>query len=91
MYIRRVYGPSMEPYLKEGNVIVLRKHSAKRKVNVGNIVMARIEGKEVIKRISAIDNGQIYLLGDNKTQSTDSRQFGSVDCEQIIAVYLFKL
>lgn len=91
MYIRRVHGPSMEPFLKDGNLIVLRSHSAKRKVNVGDIVMAHVNGREVIKRISTVEQGKIYLLGDNKTQSTDSRQFGSVGREQIIAVFWFKL
>ena len=58
-------------------------------LRVGDVVVARRPDRpelEIIKRIQAIDgNGAIFLKGDNPSASTDSRQFGAVPREQIVA------
>lgn len=58
-------------------------------LRVGDVVVARRPDRpelEIIKRIQAIDgNGAIFLVGDNPASSTDSRQFGAVPREQIVA------
>lgn len=58
-------------------------------LRVGDVVVARRPDRpelEIIKRIQAIDgNGAIFLVGDNPSSSTDSRQFGAVPREQIVA------
>jgi len=58
-------------------------------LRVGDVVVARRPDRpelEIIKRIQAIDgNGAIFLVGDNRSSSTDSRQFGAVPREQIVA------
>ena len=58
-------------------------------LRVGDVVVARRPDRpelEIIKRIQAIDrSGAIFLVGDNPSSSTDSRQFGAVPREQIVA------
>lgn len=55
----------------------------------GDVVVARQPDRphlEIIKRIRSIDAaGTIFLVGDNPMASTDSRDFGAVSREQILA------
>lgn len=76
MFIRRVVGLSMEPALAEGDLVVCSK---KRHYNVNDIVVATVNGQQVIKRIYGKTENKVYLLGDNSSASTDSRQYGAVD------------
>lgn len=71
--IRRVSGRSMEPALSEGSIVIVWRWA---KTRPGNVVVAQHNGVEKIKRIQDIKDGQVYLVGDNPVQSTDSRQFG---------------
>jgi len=72
--LRRVVGDSMLPTLKAGD-IVIAKH---KQPQVGDIVIADIGTKEVIKRIVSIDAVGYELRGDNISASTDSRIFGKI-------------
>src|SRR5438876_809413 len=58
-------------------------------LRVGDVVVARRPDRpelEIIKRIRAIDPaGAIFLVGDNSAASTDSRQFGPVPRDHIVA------
>mgnify|MGYP001097262291 CR=1 FL=1 len=65
----------MEPTLRNGQVIFAH-HG--RDFKPGQVVVAHIGSREVIKRISRIENGRIFLQGDNAKLSTDSRDYGSV-------------
>ncbi|HSE61898.1 MAG TPA: S26 family signal peptidase [Candidatus Saccharimonadales bacterium] len=47
-----------------------------RKPRVGDVVIVRHHHLELIKRISQIEDGRVYLLGDNPMESTDSRHYG---------------
>lgn len=80
MFIRRVVGGSMLPSLAEGEFVVCVK---KRTYNVGDIVIFRIDDKELIKRIHGKTEDKIYVLGDNLAASTDSRQFGPIVVKNI--------
>jgi nickel-type superoxide dismutase maturation protease len=80
--IRRVAGDSMLPALSAGSVVIGWRS---RQVKPGNIVIVRHQGIEKIKRIARIDDDQLYLLGDNANSSTDSRQFGMVSRQTIVA------
>lgn len=76
IFFRRVVGDSMSPTLRDGQIIIA--HTL-RKFRAGQVVIAFVDGKEVVKRIDRVEsNGQLYLLGDNEIHSTDSRSFGSV-------------
>ena len=63
----------MLPTLKAGKVVFLT-HS--RNFDVGDVVIAFMDGKEVIKRITKKKSGQVFLEGDNKEISVDSNRHG---------------
>ena len=81
--IRRVVGKSMEPTLKEGQVVIAHQL---RNFKPGQVVIAFIDGREVIKRITKIENNSIFLEGDNAAHSSDSRAYGPVVDTKIEAV-----
>ena len=53
---------------------------------VGDVVVAILDGKEVIKRITSYDHGSVFLEGDNKHNSTDSRHKGAIPDRKILGV-----
>lgn len=77
-----VHGSSMYPTLKEGKHIFSFNWFLKLKK--GDIVVALVDDRAIIKRISEVKEGKYFLVGDNKSQSTDSRKFGPVSLGQII-------
>lgn len=82
-----VSGNSMSPSLKEGQDILSVNWFVNPKV--GDIVVIKYDGKEMVKRVEKIENGQIFVEGDNKQESTDSRDFGSVSKDKIIGKVIF--
>jgi nickel-type superoxide dismutase maturation protease len=62
---------------------------ARTRLRIGDVVVARRPDRpqlEIIKRIVSIDaTGAFVLIGDNAAQSTDSREFGPVRREHIVA------
>ena len=79
----------MEPRLPAGARVIARALSAETNLQAGDVVVARRPdrpGLEIIKRIHSIDSaGTIFLVGDNPAASSDSREFGAVSREQIVA------
>jgi nickel-type superoxide dismutase maturation protease len=79
----------MAPRLPHGALVVARPIEGMTPLRVGDVVVARRPDRpsvEIIKRIQAIDGqGAIFLIGDNPSSSTDSRQFGAVAREHIVA------
>jgi len=84
--IRRVVGLSMSPNLKPGRIIL---GLSLGKPKVGELIIFNHDGLEKIKRVDKIETNTVFVLGDNPSQSTDSRQFGNVDSSQIIARVLW--
>lgn len=77
----------MEPTLKPGgSVLVSALPYLFASPKTGDIVACRDPDskKVLIKRITKIENNRYFLEGDNKTESTDSRNFGWLDKETII-------
>lgn len=72
---RRVVGNSMFPALHEGEYVFGVRT---KKIAIGDIVIAPQNDREVIKRISAIDEQYVWLKGDNTAQSIDSSTLGPV-------------
>ena len=80
-YLRRVVGDSMKPTYRNGQTIIV---SFSRQHKTGDVVVAFMNGREVLKRIKKIKNGEVYLIGDNKAESTDSRKYGWIQDRHVI-------
>ncbi len=84
IFFRRVVGNSMHPTLREGQIVAAHMM---RNFKVGQVVIAFIDTREVVKRIAKIENnGRIYLQGDNESESTDSREYGYISDSKIEGV-----
>lgn len=77
----------MLPKLEDGRVVVasgwfkaLRPH---------DIIIIKHDGREKIKRVQHIENEKLYVVGDNEVASTDSRQFGWIDLDCVLAKVLW--
>ena len=77
-----VRGRSMAPTLLPGDRLLV----ARLPVRVGNVVLAadpRSPGRELIKRVAAIDEMGVTLRGDQPAVSTDARTFGAVPADRV--------
>jgi signal peptidase I len=83
----RVTGRSMSPTLEPGDLVAvtpLRRRPGRGEI----VVLRRSEGPEMIKRVAAlggetfggrpVPRRSLALSGDNRSESTDSREFGPV-------------
>lgn len=71
----RVRGPSMAPTLRDGDVVAARR-GAPRAGDVVVVTWAARPGQLSIKRAVRPDGDGWFVLGDNESASTDSRQLG---------------
>lgn len=85
-YPRRVVGNSMAPTLRNNQIVIVR---LTRNFHVGDVVVAYVSGRDVIKRITKMTNGKVYLEGDNSLASTDSRSFGWLSDQYIEGKVIF--
>lgn len=53
------------------------------KIQIGDLVVFKKNGRDMIKRVQKIHQGKLFVLGDNPKASTDSRKFGWIDQDQI--------
>lgn len=72
----------MVPALAPGQLVVGRYT---RELRPGDVVIVSHNGLEKIKRIEKQQGDLLYLLGDNPAASTDSRSFGWVQADTIVA------
>jgi nickel-type superoxide dismutase maturation protease len=84
----RVAGTSMQPTYQPGDTLLGWRWFRPR---VGQVVVAHHAGRPLIKRIAQHDGPAVWLLGDNPTASTDSRQFGAVARHQLEAHIILRL
>lgn len=82
----------MLPTLKPGDLVLV----AKRYIPLaGDIVLANHpykKGVRMIKRIASIDpDANFFLIGDNKTGSTDSQTFGAIPAKDILGKVVSRL
>lgn len=82
----------MFPALNAGSTVLVYKYFFS-KPKTGDIVAVRDprDGKTIIKRITKIENNRYFVEGDNKIASTDSRDFGLIDKDNIIGKVVFVL
>ncbi len=80
-----VHGNSMAPALREGqDILSFNWAYLIKKPKAGDIVVIKVNGKEMVKRIQSIFGQNIFVVGDNTKESTDSREFGSITKDSLI-------
>lgn len=85
----RIDGDSMRPTLSSGDLVIFRPFSKTSKttsLQEGSIVVVNhplLPKKLMVKRVHKISLKGVDLRGDNLNSSTDSRQFGLVNRENI--------
>lgn len=83
LFFRRISGASMMPRLHPGDIVF---GTTRRIIRKGDIVVALVDGREVIKRVANISGSNVSLMGDNAAHSTDSRDYGAVSKSAIMGV-----
>ena len=80
-----VCGNSMFPTYQDGEIVSSKRFFDRKSLKIGDVVVVKfsknfkLEGERVvIKRIAYITDNYIYLLGDNPSESYDSRYYGQV-------------
>ena len=85
----RVMGNSMLPWLQPGEEVLVNFSAYRNALpEIGDLVVAIHPDRPnfpIIKRVILVkDNGSCFLLGDNPSESTDSRSFGVVSPSNIL-------
>jgi len=80
----KVDGNSMEPTLQSGDIVL---YDPMGTVKIGDIALTShpyIRDLKILKRVSEIGaDGKLFLIGDNETDSTDSRTLGWFSPQQV--------
>lgn len=76
-----VSGDSMLPAFKSGDLLVGWCWFSPK---LGQVVVVNSD-KILIKRLTKVVDGKYFVTGDNPAKSTDSRDFGPVSREQLMA------
>jgi SOS-response transcriptional repressor LexA len=85
LFIREIVGKSMLPKMEPGRIVVA---SSIKTYKPGSVVIAEVDGREVIKRISRINADKIWLISDNLAEGRDSRHYGPIFTYQILGTTL---
>lgn len=85
----RIVGQSMMPLLQPGEEVLIDPVAyINQSPEPGDIVVAEhptIQGFRLVKRVVAVlGSGDCILIGDNSSESNDSRSFGAVPCHKIV-------
>jgi hypothetical protein len=76
----RVSGSSMEPTFKDGRVVYIND------VLVDSLTNSSDNN---YRKYTQVPDDYIYILGDNRDESTDSRNYGCVCAEQLAGIVFF--
>jgi type IV secretory pathway protease TraF len=60
------------------------------RIGVGQVVVVSHRGLPILKRVKKKNEHQVWLQGDNPDHSTDSRHYGPVELEKVVARAIFK-
>lgn len=88
----QVCGDSMHPTFKDGDII-LGCRSFNIRTNAVYIYHPPVGEKYVIKRLTQISSttGKLFFEGDNLDYSYDSRMYGYVSRDKVVARYIFTI
>lgn len=95
-----VCGSSMFPTYVNDEIILSTRLFRKRKIKVGDVIVFKhpyVKGRLLIKRVADLfysRDGEllsIYFLGDNSSDSYDSRNFGYVLTKDLVSKVLFSI
>lgn len=78
----------MLPTLKPGELLIGIRT---KRVRPGDIVILNHKGLDKVKRIKKITKDSIYILGDNPKSSSDSRDFGYISRDKIVAKLIWPI
>ena len=84
-----VSGNSMTPTLHSGQDVLSINWFVNPKV--GDIVVIKKSGKEMVKRIQKVEDGKVFVVGDNPSESIDSRSFGPVNMADVVGKGIYSL
>lgn len=75
----------MEPTLKSGQVVWVNNWAYLfSSLRVGDVVIFKQNDQELVKRVAKINGQSVILVGDNKSDSLDSRTFGEMSSDKIL-------
>ncbi len=87
----KIQGNSMYPAFNSGDVVLVNRLAFFFKnPKIGDIIVLKKE-RDIIKRIIKVKDNRFFVVGDNKKESTDSRQFGWIGRKEIVGKVIFKL
>lgn len=91
--IIEVCGDSMNPTFNSGDLIVGCRIFKNPTLNQVFIFRPPVGEKYVIKRLAHISEytGKFFFEGDNKDYSYDSRKYGYISKDKLVARYLFTI
>lgn len=73
----------MVPTLRPNHIVVAT--SWFKTIRPEHIVVIHHDGLEKIKRVRKVYNGRVFVVGDNERASIDSRSFGWLPLDAVIA------
>lgn len=85
-----VAGDSMAPTYISGDWLMVRWGGSYK---VGEAIVVEREdrpGVFLVKRLVRIDGQEYWVEGDNKSSSTDSRQWGAISREELVGKVVFR-
>jgi len=90
-----VRGDSMAPSYNDGDWLLFRMLRAKPSDLVGKVVLIQRDshaGKDFlqVKRVTQVTELGIWVEGDNKNASTDSRSWGALEASEVIGKLIFR-
>lgn len=86
----KVFGSSMMPTLRPGQAVMSFNWAyLNKKPKSGEIVVIKLDHKEIIKRVDRVEGEWVFVQGDNQTDSIDSRHFGPVNINQLIGKVVY--
>ena len=88
--VLQIYGSSMTPSLQDGEIVLSVKDAAPE---TGEIIAFYYNNKVLVKRVIGGSEDKIFVLGDHRSVSVDSRNvaIGCVSEDQIVGQILFRV